>query len=189
MQQNDLEKFIQDNRDGFDDAYPSLKLWADIERQLDGTPPVRQLRTIRPWYQVAAAVVILLSVGGLGGAYWNQQQSAQPLAQEMLDEIAPEFTEMEQYYNQQISEKYAQLTAHTQDQDLDADLAQMDKTMLELRAELSQAPPGREQQVVQQLIETYRLKLQILERILERIEQTNPDNNTPDNKQNNETSI
>ena len=193
MQKNDLEKFIQDNRDAFDDARPSLKLWAEIEKELgqdeDLAPAanIHPLRSRRPWYQIAASVVILLSVGAFGGAYLTQQNN-QPTAQELIEEFAPEFGEMEVYYNQRIQENYARLTTYTQDPEIDADLARVDQAMQELRSELENAPPGREEQIVQQLIESYRLKLDILERILEQIEANNNNITTPDNNSN-ETSI
>jgi hypothetical protein len=188
MQQNDLEKFILDNRDAFDDARPSLKLWAAIEKDLnEEKAPSRSLRVSRPWYQVAAAVLILLTVGGAGGAYLNQQ-TQQPTAQSMIDEVAPEFEEMEQYYNQRIQENYARLTTYTQDPEIDADLQQLDNAMIELREDLANAPAGQEEMIVQQLIDSYRLKLQILERILERIENSDNSITTPDNNSN-ETSI
>lgn len=191
MQNNDLEQYIKDNRESFDDAYPSLKLWAAIENELEekASPPVRerQLQVRRPWYQIAAAVAILLSLGGLGGAYLTQQDQGLT-AQEVLDEVAPDFSEIEQYYNQRIQERYVQLTSHTQDPEIDADLAQMDEAMNELREELAHAPPGREEQIVQQLMESYRLKLLILERILERIEELEG-NASPTNINSNETSI
>ncbi len=193
MQKNDLEKFIQDNRDAFDGARPSLKLWAEIEKELDQEDEeqspasnIHPLRGRRPWYQIAASVVILLSVGAFGGAYLTQQNS-QPTAQELIEEFAPEFGEMEVYYNQRIQENYARLTTYTQDPEIDADLAQVDQAMAELRADLENAPPGREEQIVQQLIDSYRLKLDILERILEQIEANN-NITTPDNNSN-ETSI
>ena len=188
MQQNDLEKFILDNRDAFDDARPSLKLWANIEKDLNKEKaPSRSLQHRRPWYQIAATVLVLLSLGGVGGAYLNQQ-TQQPTAQSMIEEVAPEFSEMEQYYNQRIQENYARLTAHTQDPEIDADLQQLDNAMAELREDLTNAPSGREEMIVQQLIESYRLKLQILERILERIENLDNSITTPDNNSN-ETSI
>lgn len=190
MQKNDLEQFIQDNRDAFDDARPSLKLWAEIEKELDGEAAgasnIHPLRSRRPWYQIAASVIILLTVGALGGSYLTQQNT-QPTAQELIEQVAPEFGEMETYYNQRIQENYARLTTYTQDPEIDADLAQVDQAMAELRTELEQAPPGREQEIVQQLIESYRLKLDILERILEHIEANN-NITTPDNNSN-ETSI
>lgn len=189
MQQNDLEKFIHDNRDAFDDARPSLKLWAAIEKDLnEEKSPSRPLRIRRPWYQIAATVLILLTVGGFGGAYLSQQ-AQQPTAQRLIDEVAPEFSEMEQYYNQRIQENYARLTSHTQeDPEIDADLQQLDQAMAELREDLANAPSGREEVIVQQLIDSYRLKLQILERILERIENLDNSITTPDNNSN-ETSI
>lgn len=188
MQQNDLEKFILDNRDAFDDARPSLKLWAAIENDLkEDEQPSHQLRVSRPWYQVAATVLILLTLGGVGGAYLNQQ-AQQPTAQSMIEEVAPEFAEMEQYYNQRIQENYARLTTYTQDPEIDADLQQLDNAMVELRADLANAPAGQEEMIVQQLIDSYRLKLQILERILERIENLDNSITTPDNNSN-ETSI
>ena len=189
MQNNDLEKYIKNNRDAFDDAYPSLKIWAAIEGELeeDAAPPAHKMRVRRPWYQIAATIAVLLSLGGIGGAYLSQQDQG-TMAQQVLEEVAPEFSEIEQYYNQRIQERYVQLTSHTQDPEIDADLAQMDQAMLELREELAHAPPGREDQIVQQLMESYRLKLLILERILERIEELEG-NNVPTNNNSNETSI
>lgn len=190
MQNKDhLEQFIQDNREGFDDARPSLKLWAAIEQDLEMSeeaPKVRTLQQRRPWYQIAAAVAILLVTGGVGGAYLAQEQQG-PSADALLEQIAPEFAEMEQYYNQRISQRYAQLASHTQDEDVDADLQQLDMAMQELRDELADAPPGREEQIVQQLMDSYRLKLQILEHVLNQI-QTFDDSPTLNNE-NNETSI
>lgn len=191
MQKNDLEQFIQENRDAFDDARPSLKLWAEIEKELgnEDAPAtnIHSLRSRRPWYHIAASVVILLSVGAFGGAYLTKQ-SNQPTAQELIEEFAPEFGEMEVYYNERIQENYARLTTYTQDPEIDADLAQVDQAMQELRTDLENAPSGTEEQIVQQLIDSYRLKLQILERILEQIETNNYNITTPDNNSN-ETSI
>lgn len=191
MQQNDLEKFILDNRDAFDDARPSLKLWTEIEKDLTEekqTPASPSLRIHRPWYQVAAAVLILLTVGGTGGAYLSQQQSQAPTAQALIEQVAPDFSEMEQYYNERIAESYARLTTHTQDPEIDADLKQLDQAMAELREDLANAPRGQEEIIVQQMIDSYRLKLQILERILERIETLDSSIPTPDNNSN-ETNI
>lgn len=190
MQQNDLEQFIQQNREAFDDAYPSLKLWSDIENKLDGdqSTKVQPLRVRRPWYQIAAAAAVLLLVGGVGGMYLTQATQSPPTAQEILEQFAPEFRETEQYYQAQIQERYAQLTAYTEDQDVKADLDQIDVAMQELRTELADAPPGREEQVVQELMDSYRLKLQILEHVIETIQQQDIQTTSPQDY-NNETSI
>lgn len=187
MQKNDLEQFIDTHREDFDDAYPSLKLWADIENELDGKQArIKPLRARRPWYQVAAAAVILLVLGGLGGMYLAQPP--QLTTNEVLAQIAPEFQEAEQYYQSQIQARYAQFSAYTQDPEVDADLAAIDQAMVELREELKHAPPGREEQIVQELVDSYRLKLQLLEHILEVIQQQDIQTTTTQNNSN-ETSI
>ncbi len=186
MKQNDLEKFINEQRDEFDDAYPSLKLWSNIEKELDTSGgSVKLKKTHWPWYQIAAAALVLIALGGVGGMYVGNYQQASSF-QAMIDEVAPEFNEMEQYYNQRIEQQYAKLTTYTTDPELDADLALVDQAMEELREELSDAPSGRESQIIEALIENYRLKLEILERVLEYIEQSN---DIIPNYNSNETSI
>ena len=180
MQRNDLEQFIQDHRDAFDDAYPSLKIWADIERELDPEPARRvPLRPKRSWLQIAATALILITLGGIGGLYLGRKSVQPNQTQALIEQVAPDFSEMAQYYNQQIQQRYSQLTSYTQDPQIDADLAQIDQAMEELRNELRHAPPGREEQIVQELIASYRIKLQILERVLESMQQLH--DNTPNN--------
>jgi len=185
MKQNDLEKIIHEHRDQFDDSYPSLKLWANIEKELEGKGKEKALKTQRPWYQIAATALILISLGGIGGMYLNEYNQTNSI-QAMIDKVAPEFNEMEQYYSQRIDQQYARLTAYTNDPEIDSDLALVDQAMAELREELAHAPIGREGQIIEALIENYRLKLQILERILDQINQST--NITPNNNSN-ETSI
>lgn len=182
--QDQLEQFIQVHRQEFDDAYPPLKLWTEIERELDQeVKPVHKrpavVRHMHRW-AVAASVLVLMALAGLGGHYLGQR-TAEPTAQDILAQIAPDFAEAEVYYNQEIKERYAQLAGYTHDPQLDADLAQIDIAMEELRAELSKAPPGREEQLVHELIASYRLKLQILERVLQSLENTNFTPNTNNN--------
>ncbi len=185
MKHNDLEQFIDEQRTEFDDAYPSLKLWSNIEKELGSEKNNTQLKTVRPWYQIAATVLILVTLGGIGGMYLGRQYQ-QPTIESILAKVAPEFSETAQYYNQKIDQEYAKFASHIEDPDLDADLAQIDAAMADLREELLHAPEGREEQIVQDLIDNYRLKLQILERVLKHIEQFN--DSTPNNNSN-ETSI
>jgi len=182
---NDLEQFIDEQRAEFDDAYPSLKLWADIEKELGDEKKNPQLKTVRPWYQIAATVLVLVTLGGVGGMYVGHQYQP-PTIEEILAKVSPEFSETAQYYNQKIDQEYTKFASYIDDPDLDADFAQIDAAMADLREELLHAPEGREEQIVQDLIESYRLKLQILERVLKRIEQSN--DITPNNNSN-ETSI
>lgn len=168
MHQDSLEKFIQDNRESFDDAYPSLKSWAVIEQSLT-EQKVKQL-TSRRLLKIAAAVLLIFTAGGLIGSYLTQAQQQSPsVLASILPDVSPELVALEQHYLEQIEEKSAQLASFPQDQEVVGDLQFIDEAMEELRLELEVAPRGAEEQIVTNLIRSYQIKVKILERVLERI--------------------
>lgn len=165
---DNLERFISENREDFDDAVPSLKAWGEIDGVL--SEQKAKVISIRRTLAIAASVLILLSTGAYFGSYFSNN-SDENIAHQ-LAEIAPEFIEAEQYYQQQIDEKYKQLTSYSHDRSIDEDLSQLDVAMQELKEELIIAPKGKEQQIVESLIQSYQTKVYILERVLERIQST-----------------
>ena len=170
MHKDQLESFITEHRESFDDAVPALKVWANIDRQLEAPKQIR----LRRWKMVrmAAAVTILLAIGGVLGSYFTQVQSQNPTA--MLDGRYPEYQEMAQYYQDEISRQVKLVSNSGQaDPELFTDLEQIDATMAELKEELLDAPRGQEQEIVENLIKTYQTKLAILQRVLERMNQSN----------------
>lgn len=178
MHKDQLESYITEHRDAFDDAVPALKVWADIDRQLEAPNRLR----LRRWKMVrmAAAVTVLLAIGGALGSYVTQVQSQNPMA--ILENVSPEYQEMAQYYQDEIS-RQVQLVSNSDqaDPDVFADLEQIDAAMAELKQELLDAPRGKEQEIVENLIKTYQTKLAILQRVLERM---NPTDNQPNNREN-----
>ncbi|PHN04743.1 hypothetical protein [Flavilitoribacter nigricans] len=174
--QDNLEQFVRTNREAFDDARPSLKVWADIDRALDQ-------KKSRPfqWRKIlksAAAVLLLLLAGGLIG-HQISRGTEENTAAETLARISPELAELEAHYNQQINAKFAKLANYPQRETVKADLAQIDETMEELRNEIVKAPAGMEKEIVTNLLRSYQLKVQILERVLERIRANEGDLNNP----------
>ena len=189
MHQDSLEKFIKDNRESFDDAYPSLKSWAVIEQSLT-EQKVKQL-TSRRLLKIAAAVLMIFTAGGLIGSYLTQATQAPPsVLATILPDISPELVALEQHYLEQIEEKSAQLASFPQDQEVVGDLQFIDEAMDELRQELEVAPKGAEEQIITNLIRSYQIKVKILERVLERIGSETP-NTEPvvKKKKSNEISI
>lgn len=184
-----LEQFFATNREAFDEANPSFRVWSSIDKTLH---PQQQPRTgnvvsIRRILSVAALVLLLLTVGAMAGIYFTQSQ-AQTNEVASLADISPEYAEMVRYYDAQINEKAKQVSLESKDKSILEDLKAVDKAMAELEAELQKAPKGAEEQIVANLVKSYQIKLDILERVLERI-QSKQDNSKKQNKKDDEVSI
>lgn len=178
---DNLEKFIRENRAGFDNGVPSLDVWAKLDQHLDQQRPVAKLVWMRR-LRVAAAVLVLLAAGGFGGAYLvNSTKNVDSLA-----DVSPEHAEMERYLSNQVDEKLAKLASYKQDGIVKEDIQELDAMYEQLRHELETAPAGAKEKIVKAMIETYQTKINILEQVLEKVEDVNPTNL---NSTNNEVSI
>lgn len=170
MYKDNLEKFINENREAFDTEMPSLKVWAEIDKQLEEQKP-KQRFSVFSLARMAAAVVVLLVSGAVIGNYVMKQQQGE--ATVALEQISPEYAEMVQYYSQEFDTKYQQLVSLDAEETIADDLKQLDHVMEELQAELLEAPKGSEEQIVSSLIISYQTRVKILERVLERIHKNN----------------
>ena len=167
---DNLEKFIIENRADFDTAVPPLKVWADIDRQLDakGAPRIVWMQRLR----VAAAVAVLVAASCVIGF----QVGASSAEAKALADISPEHAEMEQYFNEQINEKLARLASYEQDGFVRPDLADLDAVYEDLKQELETAPAGTEDRVIQAMINNYQTKIDILEQVLDKVQTTEQTN-------------
>jgi hypothetical protein len=167
MKTNPLEDFIRANREAFDQADPPTDLFDRIREQLPAPVPQQQPRIIRLGLRqvaAAAAVILMAFLAGMGMASWRQQQ-----IQARVTRIQPDFVEAEQYYRIQVRQRIRQLETTAGNNELVlSDIRQLDQLVEELRQELSQAPAGAEEQIVANLIKTYKIKIDILEKVLDR---------------------
>lgn len=170
----DFEAFVAENRDAFDMASPSRRIWHRIDKTLHPEHHVRKLgfSSVMRVLRVAAAVLLLLGAGAMAGIYFTQHQQVQQNTVASLSDISPEYAEMVRYYNSEIDEKVRQVALHSNDESVLQDLAAIDSTMAELERELQNVPPGAEEQVISNLIKSYQIKIEILERVLSRIQQS-----------------
>jgi uncharacterized protein HemX len=166
MKTNPLEDFIRSNREALDQTDPPTDLFDRIQEQLPAPVPQQQPRVIHLGLRqvaAAAAVILMAFLAGMGISGWQQQQ-----IQARATRIQPDFAEAEQYYRIQVRQRIRQLeTTAGNNEAVLSDIRQLDQLMEELRHELSQAPVGAEEQIVANLIQTYKIKIDILEKVLE----------------------
>ncbi len=172
-----LEKYIHENRPAFDAEVPNLRVWANIDRELDkqARPKIIWLQRLRA---VAAVAIITVTACVIGFKMGSASAEARSLA-----DISPEYAEMERYFNEEIQQKMAQLVSYRQDGFVRADFQDLDAVYEDLKQELEKAPVGSENQVIQAMINNYQTKIEILEQVLEKVETTEQTNlKTEDNE-------
>lgn len=172
-----LETFIQHNREAFDAEIPGPQVWAAIEQ----TVPAKSAKVVYVnWRRnlLRAAAAIALLIAGINIGIWHAENSQSGMA---MSAISSEYAELEQYYERDISAKKSKLTrfASYSNKNVLEDLRQMDNSMNELREELANVPPGNREQVVRAMIENYKAKAAILERVLQHLEQQQPNQQQP----------
>lgn len=169
--QLDIETFIRQNREAFDQNLPSAKAWENIAGSLSKPKAIKvEMGWQRSILRIAASLALL--VVGIGAGIWYERQGA--ASGMAMSEVSGEYKELEQYYQRGISVKQEKLATFTGSQpaEVGEDLEQLDEIMEQLRLELAEVPPGNREQVVRAMIENYKAKTAILQRVLERLEQT-----------------
>lgn len=176
----DLEGFVKDRRAEFDSELPPSRLWDNIEADLviaEQQQPLSALpqteakvRRMPALYRWSAAAAVLLLIGAsfmLGRNSGYQTGQADYLA--LIEQVQPDFADTEAHFQSEISEKFQQVVLHNDDPQLQADLDAIDQGMEEIKLELLEVPLEEREDLVNRLIESYRIKLHILERILQHL--------------------
>lgn len=172
---NKLEKFVEENREAFDELEPRSDLWLDISlKVLDKDEVSRPIWFRQTFWRYAAAVVILLSVG-LGvfqlGRYTQRMESI-VMEPATLQQIAPELAQVEAYYTSLISEQRQQLNAADLKNlnadmagDFSRDLTSLDSAYVRLKRDLYKG--ANKEQIVNAMILNLQLRSEIIGRQIE----------------------
>lgn len=163
-----LERYIREHREALDSEVPDLGVWAAISKATPTRAHIVRIGWQRSLMRAAAAIALLVT--GLGMGVWYAR-SADPGAMAM-SEVSNEYAEIEHYFQGEIAGKQQKLASFTGSQpaEVHEDLEQLDNLMAELKVELANVPEGNREQVVRAMIENYKAKAAILERVLERLE-------------------
>lgn len=183
MNPDNLEKYILLNRDRFDDLEPDPALWDRIEKR---KAPVLKIN----WKDVAwkaAAVVIIFTASYYFHDYMAArkesaiQEASLPANMPMVRELL----EAEAFYTSQINNKKQELFLlasespyiHTE---VEAEFKELDQAFDELKNDLKDDADNQE--VIEAMIQNYRIKLQILEDLLYQLQQVNQTQNDKKNE-------
>ena len=170
---DNLEDFVREHRAAFDDAMPPLKVWSKIDKKLEEKPPTRKISVISIIRNVAA-VFALMAIGALMAMYLMGTQAQ--IEEKSIAVLNPDYEEIEAYYKSQISKKVALLSHFKYDPSIEEDLEQLDDFLQELKIALREAPKGKEEQIINAMINNYKTRMEILERVLNQIQTKNQKN-------------
>ncbi len=169
MKPDKLEQFILENKGDFDDQLPSPQTWEKIKGDIK---PVRSINLTTQLIRLAAAVVIFVATYIFIDYTINKGDSGQQMADnpqtEVYDKI-PVLMEAKAYYSNQISfmeNEVFRLAGEGSPvrEEINIEFKELDKVFNELKTDLNDNAANEE--VIEAMIQNYRIKLQILEEIL-----------------------
>lgn len=179
MKPDKLEQFILDNRNDFDDMTPSAESWDRVEATIK---PPKRIKWTGMLVRVAATVVIFVSsyifidyaLKNKAGSIIQVENSEME-----LHENIPVLIEARAYYSNQISsmenEVYKLAGANSPIRnDIKLEFEELDEVFNELQNDLKD--DAANQEVIEAMIQNYRIKLQILEEILTQLKNADTQN-------------
>ena len=167
---SDLEKFINKERDSFDEEQMPLghenRLFMKLEKRRHENE-----NRLRFWRVAAAIIVLLVAGGSLLLPRFNSPVDVQ-YGSMALSDVSSDMADIELYYTSQLEEKYAELQ-ELSETDIEVkilfeELASLNEEYKNLERELYRS--GTDDRVILAMIENFRLRLKIVEE-LEKIKQ------------------
>lgn len=183
-----LEEFVTENRDSFDFYEPGKEVWDSVKSNL------KQARVIRFNYRtllvrVAAVLIIFFGSYYFHGFMQNRENKNRVTLQSRIEEnimMIPELIETEAYYANEVSARLIELKQFTSvypeiEEDVRYDLNELDSVYAEIKKDLKDNVANDE--VIEALIQNYRLKLKILEDLLGQLKQSQNQNSNQNEQQ------
>jgi len=174
-----LEEFILENREAFDLHEPGKEVWQKIEKN------IRAKKSIN-WRLIigrAAAVVLIFAASYMVHDIIDgrNREVARTRTKKEKELVIPELREAEVYYSNLINEKLQEIKPMFSEnprleKEISYDLNQLDSIYEELRNDLRDNIANQE--VIEAMIQNYRLRLSILEDILSQLKPEEDDNYT-----------
>ncbi len=181
MKKDKLEQFVIDNAEGFDNLEPPIMAWDTIESQLPGTRP-KPFRKLWFYAWKAAAAILIFASAWILNDYVEYRKTAGNNDSASGIVSSPELNELsdaEAYYTSQISSKQAELASYAKQhpeiiEDLKKEFLELDRNRAELKNDLAES--NADEKVIEAIILSYRVKIEILDQMLAEFHKTKNDN-------------
>jgi hypothetical protein len=183
MSPDRLEKYILDHREQFNDQEPDPAIWERIDTH---KAPVIRINWKDIAWKAAAVAVIFVASYYFHDYMASRDRSSQNLMSKNAAEASPmvrELIEAEAYYSSLIDikkDEVFRLTASNPEvrREIDMEMVDLDRVFSELKEDLKDNADNEE--VIEAMIQNYRLKLDVLEEMLLLLNQSNESQNEKD---------
>ena len=199
MKKDNLERFVRDNREAFDDREPPNGLWQKIDAGLNeqpGATPAKAQSFFQQIYKnssgtflsgqwqtwhVAASVAVLLLVGG----FWYVNHQYGVVRQPEVVAASPVYAKEVAQYTRLITDKRAELKQMTENnpalyEEFSQDRERLEKSYKSLKADL---PKNVNKEVlIQAMIQNLQIQIDLLNeqlRVIEHVKQQTNENQNP----------
>jgi hypothetical protein len=161
-----LEEYIRKNRGDLDRYSPPNGIWKRISRKLRMENPL-----LRHWLSLAAMLIIILGTALVlfRPEYRWSDSNKRRSGNIEITQLTPQLKETEAYYNNLVNTLYKEATPLLTNKpeirkELNSDLSHLDSICLDIKKDLRDNIAN--QDVVEALIQNYRIKIRILEDML-----------------------
>lgn len=175
MSMKELEEFLREHKDQFDDYEPQDGHFENFLERINHQKKRNLFESIPNFLKVAVIITFVIFSGLIGYQIRNMQ--ADDLG---LGAISPEYQEVESFYtaniNNQLSmlKQFGSFNKEQHQSILNEELKDMDERYSQLKKELELHPD--DDRVIQAMIEYYQVKTNILNRIIEQLYQIKKQN-------------
>jgi len=185
MSPDRLEKYILDHREQFDDQEPDPAIWEKVDTH---RPAIIRINWKDIAWKAAAVAAIFVASYFFHDFMASRNENSHKLMGRQNEDASPivkELIEAEAYYSSQIDQKKDEvfrLTASNPEvrHEIDMEIGDLDRVFSELKNDLKDNADNEE--VIEAMIQNYRLKLDILEEMLRQLKQSNDSQNEKDHE-------
>jgi len=172
---NNLQDFIENNREGFDDKVPSEKIWNNIDAAITGKK--KQPIILMPVVKWSIAVAAVFIIGMVIYFKLERKPSAEPVIVKTevdINTIAPEEAPQMNEFARMIDMKQEELKTLAKEQPqlyqkFSTDITQLDSSYNALKNKLSNSP--NKEMLIEAMIQNLQLQLNVLNQQLNIIKQ------------------